>query len=156
MPKVKTRKPKKPELEFYTIGISNWEMSCSFGINKGSRLHASAYFEDNCLVLSGPLIYPQLKISSMARLRIWDNPALDDHWKQEHGPDPFNFLGSMTVTTDDNTLEFFSKVPSRSLQLMVLAVSAGKVSYASIWGTRLRYRQGYVHRVELTQNLDEE
>jgi hypothetical protein len=62
----------------------------------------------------------------------------------------------MQIPRRDDTLMFYSSVPSRSFPFIVLAAKAGKIKYVSIFGTKLKWRKGTIESISLSANREEE
>ena len=153
------RKTKKNTLinESYEIEVEDWEVNYHFGINTLPKdLIDGVYWEDSKLTLMGRIILPALEKVSKARIEIADDPKLDDHWQPKPTIISAKAIGWMVITREDNILIFNCSVPSRSLPFIVLAVQSGKIKYASIFGTKLKWRQGTISRLRLSTHREEE
>jgi hypothetical protein len=155
--KRKKRKINVPETILYEIKIEEWWVECRFGTsNEASRLlNLGKYNERSSLILSGPILSPELKIANSAEIRLLEKPSLNDHWNQIPSNLPEESFGAMTVTYD-NVLMVFLDVPTRIFNFVSLAASSNKLNYATIWGTKLRYRQGGVSTIHFRTNYETE
>ena len=155
----KRRKTKKKEIEKekYDIEVEDWEVYYHFGLNTAPRdLIDGVYWEYSSLTLTGKILSPILKTASKTRVQIRDDPQLDDHWKAEPTVISAKAIGWMQIPRGDDTLIFDCSIPSRSFQYIPSAVSSGKIKYASIFGTKLKWRQGTVSSISLSTIREEE
>lgn len=153
------RKPKENIViqELYEIEVDDWEVNYHFGINILPKdIIDGVYWEDSKLILMGHIISPTLKIVSKARIEIAGDPMLDDHWQSKPTIISAKAMGWMEITRGDNILIFNCSVPSRSLPFLVPAVRSGKIKYASIFGSKLKWRQGTISRLRLSAHREEE
>lgn len=153
------RKTKKNTLitESYEIEVEDWEVNYHFGINTlPEDLIDGVYWEDSKLILMGRIILPALEKVSKARIEIADDPKLDDHWQPKPTIISAKAIGWMVITGGDNILIFNCSVPSRSLPFIVLAVQSGKIKYASIFGTKLKWKKGTISSLSLSTHREEE
>jgi hypothetical protein len=85
-----------------------------------------------------------------------DDPKLDDHWQPKPTIISAKAIGWMVIPRGNDNLTFYCSVPSRSLPYMALAVQSGKIKYASIFGTKLKWRQGTISSLSLSTHREEE
>ena len=108
------------------------------------------------LILKGDIVAPTLKSANSARIRIMENPKLDDHWQPEPTVRSAKAIGWMEIPRGHDTITFHCWVPSRSFNIIPFAVKSEKVKFASIHGTKLKRRKGDVLGIRLLKNRDEE
>jgi hypothetical protein len=145
------------ETQSYEIQFEDWKAYYRFGINMAPKdLIPGAYWESSKVILTGRLATPVLANAGRARIEIEADPQMDDHWQQKPTILSAKAVGWMELPRGDDTLAFFISVPSRSLPCIMLAIQSGKVGYASISGTKLKWRRGTVLRVSLTTHREEE
>jgi len=84
-------------------------------------------------------------------ISIMETPELDDHWKEESPEKPLN-IGYMVILRDDETLFVDCRIPSRSFRYITMAMASKKIKFASVYGTRLKWRQGKVFYISLSTN----
>jgi hypothetical protein len=152
------RKTKKNTLitESYEIEVEDWEVNYHFGMNTAPKdLIEGVYWEYSKLILIGRIILPALEKASKARIEIADDPKLDDHWQQKPTIISAKAIGWMVIPRGDNSLIFYCSVPSRSLPYIALAVQSGKIKYATISGTKLKWRQGTISTLILSTHREE-
>ena len=153
------RKKKKNTLinESYEIEVEDWEVSYYFGINMAPKdLIEGAYWETSKLILIGRIILPVLKKTSKATIEIAGDPQMDDHWQSKPTIVSAKAIGWMEIPRGDNKLIFCCSVPSRSLPCITLAVQSGKIKYASLFGTRLKWRRGTISSLSLSKHGEDE
>ena len=85
-----------------------------------------------------------------------DNPKLDDNWQPSPTVRSAKAIGWMEISRGDDTITFHCWVPSRSFNIIPLAVKSGKIKFASIHGTKLKWRKGEVLGIRLLENREEE
>ena len=157
MPRKRKRKwGKAVESEHYEIDIEDWEESYFFQINKTNRKFIPGdYWEHSGLILWGKIVSPTIKNASRVRIDIRGTPELDEHWKQETVDHPPQTIGWMAARRD-NILAMNCDIPSRSFQWIPAVVTSGKVRYASISGTKLKWGQGRIFGISLSTNREDE
>lgn len=155
----KKRKTKKKEIEkeSYEIEVEDWEIYYHFGLNTVHKdLIDGVYCEYSRLNLTGEILSPIIKQANKARIEIADDPQLDDHWTSEPTIISAKAIGWMEIPREDDTLIFYCSIPSRSFRYISVAVHSGKVKYASIFGTKLKWRKGTISSVSLSTIREEE
>lgn len=155
---VRKRKTNKdvPIPETYEIQVEDWEVYYHFGINTAPKdLVDGAYWEFTNLVLLGSILSPTLKSATKARIEFRDDPQMDDHWQPKPTIISAKAVGSMEIPRGDDTLIFYCSVPSRVLPFIALATQSGKVKFATIWGTVLKWRRGTVSTFSLSTKREE-
>jgi hypothetical protein len=157
MTMARKRKVKKeiPITEFYEIEVEDWEANYRFGPAPKNFIDGQ-YWEFSELILVGRIISPVLEKTSKARIIIQGDPKLDDHWRPEPTIISARAIGYMVIPRGDERLEFFCRVPSRSLPYIAIAVQSGKIKYASMAGTKLKWKQGTISRICLSTQREEE
>ena len=155
MAKKRRIKKNTPTTESYQIEVDDWEVYYSFGLAP-KRLMEGAYWEISKLILIGKIIFPVLKKISKARIEIAAEPQMDDHWQPEPTIKSAKAIGFMEILRGDEILIFYCSVPSRSLPYAALAVQSGKIKYVSIFGTKLKWRQGTISSVSLSTHREDE
>jgi hypothetical protein len=153
----KKRKRKKPENERYEFEVEDWEMDYHFELNVGPKdFIPGVFWENSKCTLIGKIVSPILKNANKARVEIVDKPELDDNWKINPTVRSAKGIGSIEIPRGDDTVIFYCWVPSRSFQYIPLAVSSGKIKFALIFGTRLKWRKGDIFSISLSTIRDEE
>jgi len=156
MPKKRKTKKKEPEKESYTIEVEDWKVDYHFGINTVSEdIIPGVYLEWVRLILTGRILSPDIEKAGSARIELSQDPQMDDHWTVRPTIISAKAIGWMEIPRGDNMLIFCCSIPSRSFAYIPLAVSAGKVKYASISGTKLKWRKGVVFDVSLSTIREE-
>jgi len=144
--------------EFYVVEIDDWETSCSFHINRDPRrlVNPGDYVEHSTITLLGKIIMPVLKDTSRAEILIMESLGLDDHWKDQERRNSSYSIGHLQILQDANkTFNMMCSVPSRSFRNVAIAAAAGKIKLASIWGTKLKWKQGWVSGINLATRQEE-
>jgi hypothetical protein len=152
------RRQVNDENEFYVVEIDDWEASYSFHINRDPKrlVNPGDYLEDSTITLIGKIIMPVLKDTSRAEILITESPELDDHWKDQERGNSGSSIGHIQILRDeDKTFNVMCSVPSRSFQNVAIAVAAGKIKLASIWGTKLKWKAGWVSGIRLATRREE-
>lgn len=143
--------------ELYEIEVEEWEIDYFFGINTLSKdMIEGVYWEGCKLILLGRIISPSLDKASTARIEIAADPQLDDHWQSKPTIISAKAIGWMEIPRGDDRLIFNCSVPSRVLPYITLAVQSRKIKYASISGTKLKWRQGTVSCICLSAHREDE
>jgi hypothetical protein len=157
MTKKRQTKRNIPITEWYEIEVEDWEVDYHFGMNIGPKdLNEGVYSEYFKLILIGKIILPSLKQASRARIEISGDPQMDDHWQPKPTIISAKAMGWMEIPRGDDILIFYCSIPSRTLPYIALATQSGKIKYASIFGTKLKWRQGTVTRLSLSKYREEE
>ena len=152
----KKRKKKKPENESYEIEIQDWEADYHFGLNILSRgSDGGAYWEHSKLILTGNILLPALEKANNARLELAGDPQMDDHWSVKPTIISSKAIGFMEIPRGDDTLLFYCSIPSRALPFVTQIVDSGKIKYASIFGTKLKWKKGTIARIGLSKHREE-
>jgi hypothetical protein len=154
----KKRKPKKkkPEYESYEFEIEDWEVDYDFGLNTSRRDLGGVYREYSTLILKGKTLSPVLEKATKANIYIMADPKMDDHWQPEPSILSAEATGFMVISRDGDTLLLHCSIPSRSIPYIVLAAQSGKIRYASIYGTKLKWRQGKILSLSLSTKREED
>ena len=143
--------------EYYEIEVKDWEVSCHFGINTAPKdLIPGVYWEGSTLILTGGIISPLLDKANRAVIQITANPQLDDHWQPKPTIISAKAIGWMEIPRGDDRIIFNCSVPSQSLLFIAIAIQAGKIKYVSIFGTKLRWRQGTISSINLSAHREDE
>jgi len=150
------RRPKKPEPEYYQIEVDNWDASYTFGANRSGKRFSEDYFESSYIFLNGKIVSPSLKKTDQARIMISSDHKLKDCWEQPSMEKPAELVGWITLLTDDSLLEFMVWLPPQSHQYVSSIAASGKIKYAWVYGTKLKYRQGQVYNLRISSYLEED
>ena len=153
------RKTKKNTLitESYEIEVEDWEVNYHFGMNIAPKdFIEGVYWEYSKLILIGRIILPAFEKASKTRIEIADDPKLDDHWQPKPTIISAKAIGWMEIPRGDDRLILYCSVPSRSLPYIALAVQSGKIKYTSIFGTKLKWKQGTISSLSLSTQREEE
>ena len=156
MTKKRKTKKIKPENQTYEIEIEDWEAAYRFGLNILPKHFEGAYWENCRLILSGKILSPVLEQAIKARIEIAYEPQMDDHWKENPTIISAKAIGWMEIPRGDDTLIFYCSIPSQSFPYITLAVDSGKVKFASIFGTKLKWRNGTISSISLSKHREEE
>jgi hypothetical protein len=157
MAKKRKRKQEQPKNETYEIEVEDWEVDYYFALNTGPEdLFNGAYMEHSNLVLTGNIFSPSLEKVGKTRIEITADPQMDDFWKPKPTIISAKAIGWMEIPRGDDTLIFHCSVPSRSLLFIALAVKAGKINYISIFGSKLKWRQGAISSISVSTNKEDE
>ena len=157
MPKMR-KKRTGTESEVYKIEVVNWETDYHFGINKGrNQLIDGNYWEFSTLILKGTIVSPIVESVLKAVLRVSGEPRLDYHWNESSSEKSPLAIGFMQILRDNETLEFFCSVPSRSVQyITTVAAAAGKIKHASVYGEKPKWRKGKIFHFTLSAVSEED
>ena len=99
---------------------------------------------------------PVLKDTSRAEILITESPELDDYWKDQERRNSIYSIGHFQILRDaDKTFNIMCSVPSRSFRNIAIAAAAGKIKLASVWGTKLKWKQGWVSGINLVTRKEE-
>ncbi len=156
---VQKRKIKKNIVitESYEIEIEDWEVNYHFGINNAPKdLIEGAYWEYSHLILMGKIILPAIEKISKARIELAEDPRMDDHWQTKPTIISAKAMGWMEIPNGTDRLLCYCSVPSRSLPYIAVAIQSGKIKYASIFGTKLKWRRGTISSLNLSTCREEE
>ena len=154
----KKKRTVQDENEFYVVQVEDWEASCSFHVNRDPErlINPGAYEEDSEIKLLGKIVMPALKDTSRVEIRITGSMELNDHWKESTKGNSVHSIGHLQILTDaDKTFSVMCSVPSRSFSSVVIAAAAGKIKLASIWGTKLKWKKGWVSGIDLATRGEE-
>lgn len=152
------RKRKKEDAlvkELYEIKVEDWEVYYHFGIAPKGIIEG-AYWEFSKLILTGKILSPVLEKASTARVEIADDPQMDDHWQPKPTIVSAKAVGWMEVPRGDERLIFYCSVPSRSLPYIAQVINSRKIEYASIYGTKLKWRRGTITSLSLSTHREDE
>lgn len=146
-----------PETETYGIEVEDWEVDYHFALNTTPKgLIEGVYWEHSKLILVGKLLSPLLGKASKARIELAGDPQMDDHWKANPTIISSKAIGWMEIPRGDDTLILYCSIPSQSFQQVAPAVHSGKIRFASVFGTKLKWRKGTIQSVSLSTNREEE
>ena len=152
----KRKKTGITETERYEIEIEDWEVYSHFGINMGrKKFFPGDYREHSKLSIHGNILSPLLKIASKAKIEIIDSPEFDDHWKEAEAEKPPFAIGWMEVPRGDNTLQMDCWIPTRLFNYISIAIASEKIKYASIFGTKLKWRRGDIFDITFSTIREE-
>ena len=130
-------------------------MYYDFGVNLSKKFHFTDYKEYSFIYLIGTLLPPGLKIANSCRVQIREEIDLDDHHeKRTNGKSP-KAIGFMEVWRKDDVLRIYCSIPARSFQNILIALSSNQIRHASIFGTKLKWRQGDVFGITLSTYSEE-
>ena len=153
------RKPKvtTPETEHYEIEIEDWEVDYHFALNTTSKgLMEGVYWEHSKLILIGKLTSPLQGKASKTRIELAGDPQMDDYWKAKPTIISAKAIGWMEIPRGDDTLILYCSIPSQSFQLVAPSVQSGKIRFASVFGTKLKWRKGTIQSISLSTHREEE
>jgi len=157
MAKKRNRKKDIPITVSYEIEVEDWDVSYYFGLNIAPKdLIQGAYWETAKLILVGRIIQPVLEKAGKAMIEIASDPQMDDHWQSKPTIVSAKAIGWMEIPRGDDKLTFYCSVPSRSLPFIALAAQSGKIKYASMSGTKLKWRRGTVSSLSLSMHREDE
>jgi hypothetical protein len=153
---VQNRKKKKfiSIHELYEVEVEDWDADYYFRLAPKNIIEG-VYWEIADLIITGKLISPVLDAVGKVIVKIKGDPKMDDHWQPEPTIISAKSIGWMDISRGDNRLTFYCSVPSRSLSYIALAVQSGKTKYASISGTKLKWRQGTISSISLSKNRED-
>ena len=155
--KTKRKRKKEPEPEWYKIEVSDWEGDYHFSLNRMPKdLHDGLFWERSSLILAGKILSPVVEKASTARVELSAMPEMDDHWTTKPTIPSAKAIGWMEIPRGEDTLIFSCRIPARSLQNVTLAAHAGRIGFVSIFGTKLKWRQGTISSITLSRTRDEE
>ena len=154
--KRKKRKFKKPEPVLYYIDINDWGADYGFGVETPRKHREDDYWEHINLNLHGEIIYPVSEKTSMALIKIKPKIEIDDCWKEPPSEKPPKIIGIYDLPRDNSRIQFICWIPARSFQPLCALVAGGKIKYATVQGSRMKWRQGEIYYFELTSTRDEE
>lgn len=152
----KLKKRDVPVKETYEIKVEDWEVDYHFGLNTVLKdLIEGIFGESSRLILIGDIIVPVLEKASKARIEIAATPEMDDHWQSKPTIVSAKAVGRMEIPRGDDRLIIHCSVPSRSLPFIAMAVLSGKIGYVTIFGTKLKWRQGTISSISLSTHREE-
>jgi hypothetical protein len=156
MAKKRKKKKKEPETEIYEIEVEDWEVDYNFGLNPLRKdFGEGVYWERPKSILTGKMLAAVLEKASKIRVELASDPQMDDHWKAQPTIVSAKAIGYMQIPRGDDTLSFYCSIPSRSLPFITLVVDSGKIKFVTIWGTKLKWRQGTISSVRLSKDREE-
>ena len=137
--------------ELYVVEVIDWEMSFGHRIYDENMKQCPPvdFFESQILTLLGKITRPTLKNVSQAKIDIIGSPILEDQVKNDALKYLLQEIGYINFIEADNTLRITCSVPFRSIPYLSVAAAAGKIKRASIWGTKLKWGQGWMSRIAL-------
>jgi hypothetical protein len=157
MAEQRRKKKRQDENEWYEIEVEEWEGDYHFGLNtvrKGSI--EGVYWESSKLILTGKIPSPTLEKASKARIELAEEPQMDDHWAAKPTIISAKAIGWMEIPRGDDTLIFYCSIPSRSFRNIALAAESGKIKFVSIFGSKLKRRQGTIMTISLSKHRMEQ
>jgi hypothetical protein len=152
----KRKKRKEPEKEFYEFEIEDWVTDFCFGANLSDKINFPGdYFEHSTLSLSGKIISPEIKNATKVRVRIFESPELENHWdnNQESSPES---IGYITLLKEIDLLEIFFPAPPRYFKNILISISAGKIKFCHVYGTKIKWGRGIAHNIRFSTEKEEE
>jgi hypothetical protein len=153
--KGKKHKSKKVENDRYEFQIEGWKPYLMFKLTSSMNDNFNSdYWELSTLTMSAKILSPILKSNNMANIEIVEKPDLDDHWKQDKTGKP-KAIGFMQLQEDD-TLFVYCSVTSRTFRNLSMALGFEKIKFASVFGTKLKWRKGKVFDINFSTDREEE
>jgi hypothetical protein len=151
--KCKRKKRKEPEIELYEFEIEDWMADCSFGVNQS--FFQGDYNEHSTLIIVGNIISPKVQNTPKARIQLIEGPEFESHWEKNQPTSPQS-IGSITLLKDISLLEIFCRVPPRYFKNILIFVSAGKIKFCSVYGTKIKWSRGLAYRIRFSTEKEEE
>lgn len=153
----KQKKKKESEPQWYEIEINDWEGDYHFGLSQMPKdLHDGLFWERSSLILWGTILSPVVGKASKAKVELSAMPEMDDHWTTNPTIPSAKGIGWIEIPRGEDTLIFSCRIPSQSLQNVILAAQAGRIGFVSIFGTKLKWRRGTISSVTLSRTRGEE
>jgi len=146
----KKRAQRGEETISYIGEIKDWDWSFSFGINR-TKHFPEPYLDFRHLKLSCNLLGRDTLKTDAMELTLIPDAHLNLGTTSAEKP---TIVGSLQFYND--RLQGILSTPADALGLIVQTLNAGRLRYASLQGTRLHYRQGFVHSYRLEMWMDEE
>ncbi|HVO67409.1 MAG TPA: hypothetical protein VMT12_13115 [Syntrophales bacterium] len=151
------RKKKQDENVSYEIEVEDWEADYHFGLNTVRKgMIGGVYWESSKLILTGRILSPILEKASKARIEIASDPQMDDYWKEKPTIISAKAIGWMEIPRGDDTFIFYCSIPSQSFRYIALAAESGKIKFVSMFGTKLKWRQGTIITINLSKHRVQE
>jgi len=155
--KPKKRKKREPEPQWYEIEINDWEGDYHFGLSQmPNDLHDGLFWERSSLILSGRTLSPAMEKASKAKMELSAMLEMDDHWTTQPTIPSAKGIGWMEIPRGEDTLIFHCSIPSRMLQNITLAAHAGKIRFVSMFGSKLKWRQGSISSINLSNTREQQ
>jgi len=145
----KKRGQRVEETVSYLGEIKDWDWGFSFGINR-TKHFPEPYLDFRHLRISCDLLRPSDFKTNSIELTLLPDVHLN---LGASSAEKLPSVGSLYF--HDGSLRGSLFVPADALNLLVQTLIAERLRYASLEGTRLRYRQGLVHSYRLEMSLDE-
>lgn len=151
------RTQSEPEWEQYEIEVEDWDADCFFHLREPRKQSVEGvYWEYSKLTLKGKLLSPVVKQATKASIEITADPQLDDHWAPKPSIISAKANGWMYVFKERDTLVFNCSVTTRLFYFASLAVHSGKIKFASLTGTKLKWLKGTLKSITLSTIHEEE
>jgi len=94
------------------------------------------------LNLFGKLVAPKIKNVYKAEINVWEQPELDEHWKNGPQEKPPSSAGMMQILIDKVTFHCIVWIPERMFKNLSSTLTAGKIKHFDIYGEKLRLGRG--------------
>jgi len=146
----KRRRRPKEEYVHYVATISGWEHMFGFSVGKHSRYEREPYSEFGSLTLRGMMVRPEECKYPKAEFTIHSKRGMfDGEWDTLP-----KSIGTLYADGDLLRIAIFVPV-ERMAELLTMAASE-RVQAVAFVGTKLKWRQGSVHNIELMTEFIEE
>ena len=142
------------ENQRYEIKFRDWDVYQHFGIPPKS-LDFGVYWEISKLILLGDIVSPELKIAQKAKIGISSKPEMDDHWTTDPTISSSKAIGFMEVPRGEDVLQVHCSIPSRMSNNIHVAIASGKIKFVSVFGEKLKWRNGLVLGITLSTEMEE-
>lgn len=155
----KRRKTKKKvtETERYEVQVGEWDVDFFFHLNQGNRdIFSGVFWEHSHVGFTGELLSPQMKYGNEVRVEVKCEPELDDHWQRNSTVEKYKAIGFFKVPRGSDIIEFNCWIPSRQFQYILTAAAADKIKFASIFGTKMKWRKGKIFNLDMSTFQEEE
>jgi len=113
------------------------------------------YFEHSTLLLSGKIISPEIKDATKVKIRILESPELENHWENNQQSSTES-VGYITLLKGIDLLEIFFLAPPRFFKNILMSVSAGKIKFCYVYGTKIKWSRGIAHNIRFSTDKEEE
>jgi hypothetical protein len=134
----------------YLVEIESWDWGYSFS-SHGDRHSGDPYTEFRQLEITGSLLQPKGIKADGVKLFLLP----DKQYNQENRQDlPSLSVGSLQL--NDGTLHVVLSMPDDVLAPIISALGVDALRYATIRGSKLRYRKGLVHDYGLDRTYEED
>ena len=144
------RKRQSDEFVFYVVTIEGWDSIYGISATQGRPMPAGLYEEMTVLELTGNVFQPDDPKYPRAKITLYGKEGM----LGSVGDEPTKSIG-MVEGTDDG-LSIWANIPAERMAGVMTLAASNRIRAALFTGTRLRYRRGAIHNLELMTRFDKE